>query len=329
MASNNAILSGEYPDNWDEYIGQDRAKRWLQIAAKSANKRGANMGHVLISSPWAGQGKTALAILTARTLGRTVHVITGTVKLADARIMFSRVKAGDVILWDEFHKAVEGGKANIEWMLHYLENGVLLTKRGPEEVPAVTFIAATTDKGVLPEPVLQRFNVLELDPYTDIQGARIAGGLSDKIMMPAGLPPIDDDTAVAIAAAGSNQPRLMRKLLMSLRDLAICEEIPEPTDGTYVLEEALNFAGLTPDGLTQEAREYLRILYVELGAEPGGAGLMRERMGLVGRGLASVEQLLLDKDLIAKTKAGRELTTAGIRRAMEVVEANEQITVSM
>ncbi len=314
----NHALDGQYPDSWDEYIGQDAAKRSLRIAAKSAAMRGVNMDHALIASPFAGIGKTALALLAIRTAGRRVLVVSGSMKISDVRLMFTRVEDGDIIFYDEIHKSVEGGKKNAEWMLHYLENGVLVTPFGEEKVPAVTIIGATTDKGLLPDSILQRFKVIDLVAYTDAEGAQIAAGLGQKLLGAAGLTPINAEVAADVAAAASNQPRMMRKLLIAVRDLAITEEIPTPDDGKYDLSEALEFAGLTHDGLTLEAQKYLIIMVTELRAEPAGAGLMKERLGLVGNGLSMVEMLLLDKGLILKSKQGRVLTAAGMKRAVQL-----------
>lgn len=315
------LLNGQYPESWDTYVGQESAKRALRRSAVSANKRGVTMPHLLICAPYAGVGKTALALLTARESGRPVYLASGSMNLAQARIMFSRVEDGDVILYDEFHKVMDGGKRGAEWLLHFLENGTLLTPFGAEKVPNVSFIAATTDKGVIAAPILDRFKVIELDRYTDDEGTAIARHMAEKVLGVEHMPAISDDVAAAVAAAASNQPRRIRDLLVSVRDLVVCDEIDAPQDGSYDLAEALMSAGLTADGLTKEAQKYLLIMYVDCRAEPAGQALLRERMGLVGKGLQMVEMLLEDKELITKTKAGRVLTSAGIKRALQLTEA--------
>jgi Holliday junction DNA helicase RuvB len=314
----NGLLEGDYPNTWDEYIGQDKAKRALLVASHSASLRNANLAHTLICSPYAGIGKTALVQLVVRQMGRRVHVVSGAMNMAKARMMFSMVEDGDVIFYDEFHKVMDGGKRGAEWLLHFLENGVLLTPFGEEKVPNVTIIGATTDKGVLPDPILQRFVVVELEAYTDAQGADIVTTLSQKIMGAAGLPPVAKEIAAAITLAASNQPRMMRKLLHAVRDLAITDLIPTPEDGHYDLVDALDMVDVTPDGLTKEMRDYLRIMFVEMRAEPTGETVLRRRMGIVGQGLALVERGLQDKGLTAGTKQGRMLTGPGMRRSKEL-----------
>lgn len=315
-----AVLAGEYPNSWDEFVGQEQAKRQLRIAAKAAKMRGKNLGHCLLKSPFAGVGKTALGLLIAQEMDTMVNIVTGSMKLPDVRMLFTRVETGDIVFIDEIHKVMDGGKANAEWLLHYLENGVLLTPLGPEEVPQVTIIGATTDASRLPVPILQRFSIQpDLVPYTDAEGAHIAEMMALKVLVTDGLPTIDATTAAAIAAAASNRPRWMRRLLEGLRDLALVGEISKPRSGKYDLSETLLFAGLTPDGLTSEAQNYLRVMFVDMRGQAAGAALLKERLGEVGRGLGEIEQLLLDKELIAKTKQGRMLTASGMKRAKALV----------
>jgi Holliday junction DNA helicase RuvB len=315
-------LSGVFPDSWDEYVGQETAKHDLRVAIASAKKRGTNLGHLLITSPFAGVGKTALAQLVAREMGAPVLERSGTMTLADVRMMFASAEDGDIVFYDEIHQVVASGTKNAQWFYHYLENGVLVTPWGPEEVPQVTIIGATTDKDLLPEPVLQRFRTIALQPYTVEEGAQIAAGFARKLMVTEGLPGLSDDAALAVARAGSSQPRLMRKLVESLRDLTLADEIMAPGDGNYPIQQALRFAGLTLDGLTEDAVRYMLIMQTEMHGQPTGASMLRERLGLVGRGLAQVEALLTDKGYLMRTKQGRLLTNAGLRRAKLLVAEN-------
>jgi Holliday junction DNA helicase RuvB len=316
MTQQGEPLDGQYPESWDEYVGQAKAVRQLKVACLSAQKRGVNLGHVLLKSPFAGIGKTALALLVAREMDTPVWVMSGSPKPSELRLLFAKMEDGDILFYDEIHKAVDRGKAGAEWLLHYLENGVLMGPLGPEAVPRVTIIGATTDAGKLPAPILQRFEVQpELVEYTTEEAARIVVTMSRKLLETEGLPPVDEETARAIAEASSNRPRWMRRLLSSVRDLAILDELVFTESGKYDVAEAFEFVGVTPDGLTVEAQAYLRFLYVDMRAQPTGKAAIAERLGEVGDGLAEIEQLLAGKGLIAKTKTGRMLTGDGLKRA--------------
>jgi Holliday junction DNA helicase RuvB len=314
----NASIYDQYPGNWDEYVGQDKAKRELRNMATSATKRGKNLPHILISCSTPGVGKTALGLLTIRQANRPMFMAGGKMNIGEVQMMFSKVREGDIIFYDEIHKAADGGARNAEWMLQYLEQGILVTPGGQYRVPQVTFIGATTHVGLLPEAVQERFNIIELADYTNAEGAKIAVALGDKVLMPEGLANLSEVAAAAVALATNNRPRAMRKLLESLRDSAICGEIEAPQNGDYDLSVTLDFADLTWDGLTKTAQEYLRIMYVEMNGNPAGAGVMKERIGLVGNGLALVEDLLKDKGLLRATGRGRALTGDGFARAAEL-----------
>ena len=49
------------PQNFDEYIGQERLKRNLKLAIEAAKKRGEPLDHVLLFGP-PGLGKTTMEI---------------------------------------------------------------------------------------------------------------------------------------------------------------------------------------------------------------------------------------------------------------------------
>jgi Holliday junction DNA helicase RuvB len=321
-------LDGQYPLSWDEFVGQKDAIRQLKVKIAASKRRDVMLGHVLLASPHAGIGKTALSLLIARELDTHVWVISGAPKPHELRILFSQMEDGDILFIDEIHKLADRGGKNAEWLLHYLENGVIMGPLGPEAAPKVTVIGATTDAGKLPRPVLERFEIQPtLVAYDQVESAEIAQRLAQKILVTEDLPGLSDDTALAIAEAGSNRPRWMRRIIMAVRDLALAEEIEIRDDGKYDLDEALSFVGVTADGLTSQAQAYLRVMYTELGGQPAGAALLAERIGEVGTGLQAVESLLLDKGLVTKTKAGRVLTAAGIKRARQLTPSEGPVDV--
>ena len=317
------ITHARYPATWDDFIGQGQAKRQLQVAIESAKQRGVPLNHVLLASGEPGIGKTALALLTALSMETQIKMVSGKMKENEARIALAGMEDGDVLFMDEAHRLVQGGKGNAEWILHLLADGVLMGPRGPEEQAAITVIAATTDAGKLPDTITSRFPLQPvLKPYTDdeaaIIGVRRAGALFDRP-----LPFPDADTLRAVARAGNNNPRTIGAILENLRDLAhvdletVC---PDATENggqqAYVLDEALQWMGLTPDGLTEVACRYLVTLVDEFAGQAGEKA-MQDR--LQEAGIQSVERTLMAKGLIAKTRQGRVATRDGILRAKELM----------
>lgn len=306
----NTLDSAEYPTRWRDYIGQDQAVRTLLVAAKSARMRKEPLEHVLIAHPSPGIGKTALANLIARELRRPIRVISGKVTLNAARMVLADMQDRDVLFYDEAHRAADGGKGNAEWMLHLLQDNMLIGPFGPEKQPRVTVIAATTHAHLLPRPVLDRFMLVPtLHEYDTESAARIAQVMGRRILVD--LPALTKAEAAVVATAAGRNPRSIKKLLISLRDLTITGTV-KLVGGHYNTEALLQWNDVTPDGLTTVARQYLATLKEEFDGAAGIAAL-EGRLANPG-GLAEVERVLMDAKLIGRTKTGRQLTQAGIAR---------------
>jgi Holliday junction DNA helicase RuvB len=314
-------LSGYYPDSWDGFIGQTQAKRMLKIAASSARKRNEPCEHVLLRGGTPGIGKTTLGLLMSAELGKHLKLVSGKVTVQQARFLLSEMEDGDVLLWDEIHMAVTGGKSNAEWLLPFLEQGVIVGPNGPEDTPKITVIGATTDAGRLPEAILTRFTKQpDLVEYTDIEAEFISTNMAQTIFGLA-LPWPSSEVHEQIARAANNNPRMIRTILVNLRDLAIAEDI-EPEDGAYDLTEVFEWIGLTRDGLTKQAQEYLLALKQTFGGK-AGATAMKERLREPG-GLAYTERLLMDKGYIVLGTGGRNMTGAGIKR-VRLLELEQEV----
>lgn len=307
-----------FPANWKEFIGQEAVKFQLRTAARSAAIRGEPMEHVLLASPLSGCGKTSLAMLAAEELGGDCKVIAEVVKPNQVGLMFSYLKDGDVLFIDECHRLVQGGKQNAEWLLKYMDEGAIATPTGMEPAPRVTIIAATTDMGRLPETILRRFvNKPTLEPYTEEEGQAIAVQLGRKVLTDYGISLPKPEVALAIARAASCSPGMIRNILIALRDLVITDEIADKR-GNFDLTLALQFVGVTPDGLNAGARKYLLTLLKDFHCNPTGRSTIAESIGEVGTGMTEIERMLMAKGLMVKTKPGRVLTLDGIRRAKEL-----------
>lgn len=304
----------EYPENWDEYIGQEHVKRHIRIAARSAKARDAVMDHLLIHSTVAGVGKTALAHLIAKELNRPMRVISGKVTADDARVFWMQCGRGDVVFFDELHTLVVGGRKQGDWILTLLEEGIITGPRGAERMPETTVIGATTNKRMLNEAILSRFGKqVELDPPSDEDAMRIAGVMAGKLFKQI-TPLPSEHNLVEIAYAANNNPRAMRGVLENLRDLVVTEEADLSSDG-WDIAEALTFSGLTSDGLNSTALRYLTVLLDSPDAR-AGKDMIAERLH-EENGLVDIERLLIGKDMIAMTGRGRQLTAAGIQRALQ------------
>lgn len=301
-----AIFDGtDYPRTWQDLVGQKQAVGRLKAACFSARQEQRRLDHVLISSGIAGVGKTALARLVAADLGTGFVEVSGPMKVEDARPILQGMQDGDVLFYDEIHQAVAGGAAKAEWLLQLLQDGRLVTKAGVEVLPQITVVAATTDEQRLPITILGRFPVKPvIEPYTLAEATLICQTMATKLGYGgAHLPAYANLQDVAAACNGN--PRDMRALLIALRDSYF-------VSSTYDLQQALDWVGVTSDGLTTKCQDYLMVLLCTFEGIAGEKSI-GSAMGEPGP-LRHTEQLLVQKGYITITPQGRSMTEAGVER---------------
>lgn len=291
----------DYPREWSGFVGQGDAKEQLQIQIASAKARNARLEHTLLDSGTHGIGKSTLATLLAAKAGVGILQTTGPLDVEDARRLMKNMQDRDILFIDEAHTLKKG-----DWLLPFMTEGRLYTSSGAIDMPDVTIVAATTDVGRLPQTIISRFMVRPtLVPYTPDEGAKIATNLAARlgISLPRGK------AAERIAVAADFNPRAMRQILTGVRDLQFARPETHPN-----LEKAFDWAGVSGDGLTTLAREFLIIL---LTAKDNTASIesVKAQLGEPGP-LKHEEQTLLKRNLITITGRGRQLTDMGRTRAL-------------
>lgn len=301
------FVGTDYPRDWDGFVGQRDLKDELQVRVASARARGTRLDHTLLASGLHGVGKSTIATLLAYQLDAGLVQASGQLDVDDARELMEGMEDGDVLFIDEAHMLVQGNRTRADWLLPWMLEGKLYTKRGAEPTPDITLICATTDAGKLPQTLLSRFPLTpEFVPYTDDEGGQIAATLAARME----VPEISDVAAKEIAIAADNNPRAMRKILTGVRDLA---HAPAYRETHPNLPKAMEWAGVSPDGLTRTAREILVQLFIAADYTLGNESL-RARLNEPGP-IKHDEQQLLQRNLIDITGRGRKLTDAGVRRA--------------
>ena len=278
----------------------------LRTAVQSAVMREDRLDHVLLASGAHGIGKTTLAQIVAAQMGTGMVAVSGPLTIDEARLVMRDMRDGDILFWDEFHLAVAGNRNRADWLLPMLTDHVLLSKNGPEPMPDITVIAATTDVGKLPQTIISRFMLRPiLEYYTDEEGAQIAGNLAGRMRVR-----VSDVILPKIARAADNNPRDMRMVLTAIRDLAVT------SDGVVKFQTALKWAGLTKDGLTRLAQDVMLVL---LDSNDYTASLETIQAALGEPGpLRHTEQALIQKGYLTITSRGRKLTERGLGRALEL-----------
>jgi Holliday junction DNA helicase RuvB len=311
IAPKNTFDSSAYPHSFAEYLGQDKAKRQLSASIARAKATGKPLRHVLITSGVPGVGKTGLACALAGEMMTDIVAVSGKITAKDIKPTLLSMQDGDILFIDEIHQLVAGGSVKAEWLLNLMADGCLMGPTGPEQMPHVTIVGATTDSGKLPETILTRFKIrCQLEKYSPREAMQICESMASKIAGGVGAAMAPHDVVLAIVEAGASNPRVMSSLLESYTDLAFTSESPD-------FAEVLEWQGLTPDGLDRTAQRVLVALVTEFEGLAGESTL-KSRLREPG-GLHFAERVLQEKGFIQFTSGGRAITVPGAMRATELL----------
>ena len=210
------------PNQFEDYIGQEKTKRNLEIFIEAARIRGDALDHVLFYGP-PGLGKTTLANIIASEMGANIKSTSGPVieKSGDLAAILTNLKKGDILFIDEIHRL-----SNVieEILYSAMEdyNLDIMIGQGPSarsiklELPPFTLVGATTRAGLLTSPLRDRFGVVHrLDYYSPKELETIITRSSSILKIE-----IHPEGAGEIARRSRGTPRISNRLLKRVRDYA-------------------------------------------------------------------------------------------------------------
>ena len=297
------------PRSFDEYVGQTHVVENLKIAIDAAKARSETLEHVLFYGP-PGLGKTTLAALIARDMGRSLRPTSGPTleKPKDLVGILTSLEEGDILFIDEIHRL---GRVVEEFLYPAMEDFQIdfLVDRGAYAktiklpLKRFTLVGATTRAGMLSAPLRERFGIMHhLDYYS-------AGELERIVLRSSGVlgVPIDDDGARTIAARSRGTPRIANRLLRRVRDYAEVRadgHITKP-----VSEEALRREGVDELGLDRLDRAFLRTIVEQYKGGPVGIAAIAATLTEDAETLEDVvEPYLLKRGFVVRTASGRKAT---------------------
>ncbi len=301
--ANNAMI----PLTFDDYIGQEKAKKSLTVSVTAAKKTGRPLAHTLICSSY-GLGKTTLANIVANMMDMPFFNVNAT-NLKDVKALslyFSKIEQSCIIFIDEIHslkKDVQTVLLSIitDFAVSYLdENGESVRV----ELPPFTLIGATTQAGELLKPFLNRFAVIELEDYTEEEKQLLVRTKLDKLGYQATDGAIDD-----IARRCRGVPRTIETFVRGVNDLALVADSKIITD--EMTAEYFDMMEIDPLGLTKNDRRLLSILAdaerpMALVTLESKSGIQHEDLEL------RYEPYLIKLGFVDKTDRGRIITARGM-----------------
>lgn len=307
-----------------QMVGQDRLKVILGRIVTVARVTRRPLDHMLLVGS-AGTGKSTLAQVMAHEMGSRVFMLKAPVAY-DVFEELQRVAVdGDVVWIDEIHLQVSGDRRGItqaadpELFYHVMEDRRLLTTTGALPFPAVTFIGATTDAGLLPEPFLDRFPLKpQLDEYTEAEMTQLASRSAQALGVGA-----SPEAARVFAHASRGIPRQINTYVKNALSLAA-----SVIDEAMAVEIVVELNSTTLDGLTRDMQRMLKFLLAAKHETTAGRITYKAGLGSIATAIGKsrdskavalyVEPILLKRGLVSVTSGGRELTPAGVKRAEEL-----------
>lgn len=297
------------PQRFDEYIGQERLKKNLQLAIDAAKKREEPIDHVLLYGP-PGLGKTTMATVIANEMGKGIRITSGPAieRAGDLASILTNLADGDILFIDEIHRLSRAVEEVLYSAMEDFKLDIVIGK-GPAarsirlDLPKFTVIGATTRTGSLAAPLRDRFGHLyRLEFYTPEEIAQIinraAGILQTKI---------HPESAQSLSTRARLTPRIANRLLKRVRDYA--DVNGDGIIDAVTTKQALEMMEIDELGLDPADRHLLKAIIDNYQDNPVGLTTIA---ALTGDEATTIEDFyepyLLQIGFIERTPRGRRVT---------------------
>ena len=297
------------PQNFSEYIGQERLKKNLKLAIDAAKKRSEPIDHVLLYGP-PGLGKTTMATVIANEMGTGIRVTSGPAieRAGDLASILTNLSDGDILFIDEIHRLSRAVEEVLYSAMEDFKLDIVIGK-GPAarsirlDLPKFTVIGATTRTGSLVAPLRDRFgHIYRLEFYTPEQIASIITRAARILNVQ-----IHDEAAQTLSTRARLTPRIANRLLKRVRDYA--DVNGDGIIDTVITSHALAMLEVDELGLDPADRQLLSAILTSYGDKPVGLNTIA---ALTGDEQTTIEDFyepyLMQLGFIERTPRGRVVT---------------------
>jgi holliday junction DNA helicase RuvB len=301
------------PTKLKDYIGQENLKEQIHVSIEASKKRKKQFPHILFFGG-AGLGKTSISSVIANEMGSDIIFANAAniQKPADLISYIVNLNENDFLFIDEIHRL----KREFEEMLYTVMEDYrvdIVIKKGTDmepisiSLPKFTLVGATTLKGGLTQPLIDRFGLkLEIKEYSINELTKIIMVASKKLGAN-----FKESALYKIAECSRGTPRKALQTLDRVIDFAVVECI-DLIDEAYV-ERILKKIKVDHNGLEETDIHILRLLHEEFEGRPVGLNNLAAASGQQKDTLeTTIEPFLIRNKFIIRTSRGRKITNKGI-----------------
>ena len=281
----------------------------LQIYVQAAKQRKEPLDHVLLCGP-PGLGKTTVAHILANELGTNLATAHGPAIEHKGQLaaLLTRMERGDVLFIDEIHRLSPVIEENLytaveDFRIDIVQGDGPYAATLQLPIAPFTLIGATTRTGLLTNPMLSRFGIVErLDYYPAEELAEVVRRSARLLQID-----LDDDAALELARRARGTPRIANRLLRRARDFALV--LGDGSIDRRVADEALTRLEVDGAGLDAMDRRLLRVIIEHYKGGPVGIDTLAAVLSEPRDTLEDVyEPYLLQQGFLARTARGRVVT---------------------
>ncbi|MCK5110431.1 MAG: Holliday junction branch migration DNA helicase RuvB [Arcobacteraceae bacterium] len=293
------------PSIWDDYIGQEKIKKNLQVFIKASIKRDEAIDHILLFGP-PGLGKTTLAYIIAKQMNSNIKVTAAPMieKSGDLAAILTNLEEGDILFIDEIHRLSPAIEEILYPAMEDFRLDIIIGS-GPAaqtvqiDLPKFTLIGATTRAGMISNPLRDRFGVtFRLQFYNNEELSKIVSKASVKLGKKS-----EESASREIARRSRGTPRIALRLLKRVRDFAEVED--EMKIDLSRCQFALDELGVNDQGFDELDLKLIELLLSNKGKPIGlstMAAALSEDEGTIED---AIEPYLLANGYIQRTARGR------------------------